>query len=255
MGPRGRPRGTRAAPSLSYFLISIIRSMPSRIGRLARLGLHRGLLRAGDPPVQRRAAAVAGRFDDLDRPQAVGGPLREQRAAPEQRSKLARAEWPRRKRRKRTHDVVGAVQLDPGEQFAKVSRSGVACAPAHGHRLEPRVCGPRPAAAPQRSGWDASAATGTRSACRTPRPPSRASGTGASRAPHRARPHARFAAAPRPDARSGNGVGQAGRRAWPPAGQSRRSGPRRALRQHASGQSRTGRPGPPACHPAPPASF
>jgi hypothetical protein len=84
--------------------------------------------------VQRRAAALAGRFDDADRPQAVGGPLREQHAASKERSQLAGAEWLRRKRRQRTHDVVGAVELDPGEHFAKVSRSRVACSPAHGHR-------------------------------------------------------------------------------------------------------------------------
>jgi hypothetical protein len=84
--------------------------------------------------VQRRAAALAGRFDDVDRPQAVGGPLRELHAASQEASQLAGAEWPRREWRKRTRDVVGAAELDPGEHFAKVSRSRVACSPAHGHR-------------------------------------------------------------------------------------------------------------------------
>lgn len=84
--------------------------------------------------MQRRAAALAGRFDDVDRPQAVGGSLRELHAASEQGSQLAGAEWLRRKRRQRTHDVVGAVELDPGEHFAQVSRSRVACSPARGHR-------------------------------------------------------------------------------------------------------------------------
>jgi hypothetical protein len=87
-----------------------------------------------NPTVQRRAAALAGRFDDVDRPQAVGGSLREQHAASEQGSQLAGAEWLRRKRRKRTHDVVDAVELDPGQHFAKVPFSRVACSPAHGHR-------------------------------------------------------------------------------------------------------------------------
>jgi hypothetical protein len=84
--------------------------------------------------VQRRAAALAGRFDEVDRPQAVGGSLRELDAASEEACQLAGAEWLRREWRKRTHDVVGVVQLDPGEHFAKVSRSRVACSPAHGHR-------------------------------------------------------------------------------------------------------------------------
>ena len=75
--------------------------------------------------MQRRAAALAGRFDDVDRAQAVGGPLRELQTASQEGSQLAGAEWPRRKRRKRAHDVVGAVQLDPGEHFAKASRSRV----------------------------------------------------------------------------------------------------------------------------------
>jgi hypothetical protein len=84
--------------------------------------------------VKRRGPALAGRFDDVDRPQAVGGPLREQHAAPEEGSQLAGAEWPRRERRERTYDVVGTVELDPGEHFAKVSSSRVARSPAHGHR-------------------------------------------------------------------------------------------------------------------------
>ena len=84
--------------------------------------------------MQRHAAALAGRFDDVDRPQAVGRALREHRAASEQASQLAGAEWLRRKRRKRPHDVIGSVQLDPREHFAKVSLSRVARAPAHRHR-------------------------------------------------------------------------------------------------------------------------
>jgi hypothetical protein len=84
--------------------------------------------------VQRRPAALAGGFDDLDRPQAVGGPLREQQAASEERSQLAGAEWLSRKRRQRTHDVVGVAQFNPGVYCAKVSRSRVACSPAHRHR-------------------------------------------------------------------------------------------------------------------------
>jgi hypothetical protein len=74
--------------------------------------------------VKRRGPALAGRFDDVDRPQAVGGPLREQHAAPEEGSQLAGAEWPRRERRERTYDVVGTVELDPGEHFAKCRAPG-----------------------------------------------------------------------------------------------------------------------------------
>jgi hypothetical protein len=83
--------------------------------------------------VQRARAALAGRFDDVDRSQAVGGPLRDIcciRAG----SQLAGAEWLRRKARKRTHDVLGAAELNPGEHFAKVSRCRVARSPAHAHR-------------------------------------------------------------------------------------------------------------------------
>ena len=39
----------------------------------------------------------------------------------------------RRKRRKRTHDVVGAVEFDPGEHFAEVSCSGIARSPTRTH--------------------------------------------------------------------------------------------------------------------------
>jgi hypothetical protein len=84
--------------------------------------------------VQRRAAALACGFDEVDRPQAVGGSLRELDAASEEASQLAGAEWLRREWRKRTRDVVGAMELGPGEHLAKVSRSRVACSPAHGHR-------------------------------------------------------------------------------------------------------------------------
>ena len=84
--------------------------------------------------MQRRAAALAGRFDDVDRRQPVGGPLRELRAASEEASQLAGPEWLGWKWRKRTHDIAGAVELDPAEHFAKASRSRVACSPAHGHR-------------------------------------------------------------------------------------------------------------------------
>ena len=66
--------------------------------------------------------------------QAVGGPLRELPAASEKGSQLAGTEWLGRKPRKRTYDVVGAVEFDPAEHVAKVSRSRVARSPAHHHR-------------------------------------------------------------------------------------------------------------------------
>jgi hypothetical protein len=84
--------------------------------------------------VQRRAAALAGRFDDVDRSQAVGRSLREHRAAIEQGSQVTGAEWLGRKRRKGTHDVVGTVELNSGEHVTKMSRSRVARSPAHGDR-------------------------------------------------------------------------------------------------------------------------
>ena len=57
--------------------------------------------RGRNPPVQRRAPALAGRLDDVDRAQAVGGPLRELQTASQEGSQLAGAEWLRRKLRKR----------------------------------------------------------------------------------------------------------------------------------------------------------
>jgi hypothetical protein len=74
--------------------------------------------------VQRGAAALAARCDDVDRPQAVGGPLRELHAASEEGSQLAGAERLRRKRRKRPHDVVGAVELDPASTSRRCRAPG-----------------------------------------------------------------------------------------------------------------------------------
>jgi ABC-type histidine transport system ATPase subunit len=80
------------------------------------LSVRAGEVVAIPPPEKsagaRRAAALAGRFGDVDRPQAVRGPLRQEHAATEQGRQLASAERLRRKRRKRTHDVVDAAELD-----------------------------------------------------------------------------------------------------------------------------------------------
>jgi hypothetical protein len=148
-------RGGAAPPSTldasPETLAALAVRLPTATARISERSPNtgRGLSRRRrDPPVQRGAAALAGRFDDVDRPQAVGGPLREQHAASKQGRQLARAKWLWRKRRKRTHDVVGAVKLDPGEHFAKMSRARIARSPAHGHR--PRSgCGPRLTATPQ----------------------------------------------------------------------------------------------------------
>ena len=69
--------------------------------------------------MQRRAAAVAGRSDDLDRPQAVRRSLHEQRAAPsrETSSRLLNSWCGERWRR--TPEIVRAAQLDVVDNVAE----------------------------------------------------------------------------------------------------------------------------------------
>ena len=75
----------------------------------------------------------AGRLDDVDRPQAVGRALREQHAAPQNRSQLTGAKWLRGKRRKRTDDVGDPAQLDATEHVAQAALSRIPRPPTHSY--------------------------------------------------------------------------------------------------------------------------
>ncbi len=83
--------------------------------------------------MQRCAASLAGRFNDLDCPEAVHRPLREQHAALKHGGQLAGAEWLARKGWKHASDVVRVAQLDALEHLTEVSLARIQCPAARGH--------------------------------------------------------------------------------------------------------------------------
>lgn len=81
--------------------------------------------------MERRAAALASRFDDLDRPQAVRGSLREEHAAPKHLRQVACAERLSWKRWERAENVARAAELDAAKHVPEPALAGISCSPAH----------------------------------------------------------------------------------------------------------------------------